>query len=112
VLGKDLEHLAPRLRGLPRTDVAGRRVPVASTWRARLLGLSMLDRDDAGPGLLIPRCRSVHTFGMRFGLDLVFLDPELTPISIRPDVPSRRIATERRARSVFELPAGALGGIV
>jgi uncharacterized membrane protein (UPF0127 family) len=110
VLGKDSEPLAPRLSGLPRTDVAGRRVPVASTRRARLLGLALLGREAAGPGLLLPRCRSVHTFGMRFELDLVFLDHDLAPVSTRRAVPSRRIAVERRARAVLELPVGALGG--
>ena len=40
-----------------------------------LLGLAHLDRDRGGAGLLIPRCRCVHTFGMRFALDVVFLDP-------------------------------------
>jgi uncharacterized protein len=109
VLGEHPEQLAPRLSGLPRTDVVGRRVRVAATRTARLLGLALLDRDAAGPGLLIPRCRSVHTFGMRFELDLVFLDRDLVPVSTRRAVPSRRIAVERRARAVLELPAGALG---
>jgi uncharacterized membrane protein (UPF0127 family) len=45
---------------------------------------------------------------MRFALDLVFLDRDLTPVSTRRGVPSRRIAIERRARSVLELPAGTL----
>jgi len=81
-------------------------MPVAATWRARLLGLALLDRDAAGTGLLLPRCRSVHTFGMRFGLDLIFLDSDMAPVSIRRGVPSGRIAIERRARAVLELPAG------
>jgi uncharacterized membrane protein (UPF0127 family) len=44
---------------------------------------------------------------MRFGLDLVFLDEEMKPVSVRRRVPPRRIAVERRARSVLELPGGA-----
>ena len=87
-------------------ELAGRRVPVASTRRSRLLGLALLDRDAAGAGLLIPGCRSVHTFGMRFGLDLVFLDSAMAPVSVRRRVPPRRVALERRARAVLELPAG------
>jgi uncharacterized membrane protein (UPF0127 family) len=47
----------------------------------------------------------VHTFGMRFPLDLVFLDLELRRISVRRAVPPRRVAFERRARAVLELPA-------
>ena len=100
-------RLARRLRSLPIVEVAGRRVPVASTRTARLLGLALLARDAAGPGLLIPRCRSVHTFGMRFGLDVVFLNRDLAPVSIRRGLPFGRIAFDRRARSVLELPAGA-----
>jgi len=90
-------------------ELQGRVVPVAATWRAKLLGLALLDRDAAGAGLLLPRCRSVHTFGMRFGLDLVFLDGDMTLVSIRRGVPSGRIASENRAWAVLELPAAAWG---
>ena len=47
---------------------------VARSFRARLLGLAFLRRLPPDCGLLIPRCSSVHTFGMRFALDVVFLD--------------------------------------
>jgi uncharacterized membrane protein (UPF0127 family) len=80
-------------------------VPVAATRASRLLGLALLDRDAAAAGLLIPRCRCVHTFGMRFALDLVFLDDAARPLSMRDRVPPRRLAFERRASAVLELPA-------
>jgi uncharacterized protein len=70
-----------RFRRVPRTSVAGLEVQVATTYVSRLLGLAWLAREDAGPGLLIPRCRSVHTFGMRFRLDIVFLDADGQAIS-------------------------------
>jgi len=97
-----------RLRGLPRAEVGGRRVPVATSGRARLLGLSLLNRRRAGPGLLIPGCRSVHTFGMRFPLDLLFLDFDLMPVSLRRAVRPRRVVFERRAQAVLELPAASI----
>ena len=96
-----------RLRRLPVASVFGREVSVAATRRARLLGLAGIDREQAGTGLLIPRCRSVHSFGMRFPLDLVFLDSEGRPCSIRRAVPPRRIASDRRANAVLELPCSA-----
>jgi uncharacterized protein len=99
--------LALRLRDLPSTTVLGLRVPVATGPRARLLGLAYLNRDETGTGLLIPRCSSVHTFGMRFALDLVFLDRDGRPFSFRPAVPPRRIAADRRAVAVLELPVTA-----
>ena len=63
-----------RFRRLERTELLGFDVPVATTRLSRLLGLALLGRERAGAGLLIPRCRSVHTFGMLFPLDLLFLD--------------------------------------
>ncbi len=93
-----------RFRRLPSAIVLGREVPLAATPHARLLGLSGLDLDQAGPGLLIPRCRGVHTFGMRFSLDLVFLDGHGRPCSLRRQVPPRRVVWDRRAAAVLELP--------
>ena len=85
--------------------VAGRRVPIADRPIARVLGLALLDRDRAGPGLLIPRCRSIHTFGMRFPIDVVFLDRDGAVISRHAAVRPWRVVTERRASSVLELPS-------
>jgi trehalose synthase len=96
-----------RLRKLPTRLVLGREIPVAVGPRARLLGLAHLYRGEAGAGLLIPRCSSVHTFGMRFALDLVFFDGDGRPVSFRRAVPPRRLAFDRRASAVLELPCPA-----
>ena len=79
--------------------------PVARGFKARARGLSRRDLADAGPGLLISRCASVHTFGMRFPLDLFFLDREGRVISVRRRVPPRRIVWQWGARSVLEIPS-------
>ncbi|MBS1882536.1 MAG: DUF192 domain-containing protein, partial [Actinobacteria bacterium] len=71
----------------------------------RLLGLALLDRAEAGPGLLIPHCAAVHTFGMRFSLDVYFLGPEDEVLGARHAVPPRRFVSHRRAAAVLELPA-------
>lgn len=95
------------------------RFPVARGFRARLRGLAWRERSAAGPGLLIPRCRSVHTFGMRFALDVVFLDARGRVVSVRRRVPPRRLVWQRGAAAVLEIPAaeggesagaGTLGG--
>lgn len=87
----------------------GLEVPVAAGFRSRLLGLAHLDRAEAGAGLLIPRCSSVHTFGMRFDLDLCFLDAYGTLVAVRHAVRPRRVAFCGGAAAVLEVPAG-LGG--
>lgn len=102
--------IAGRLVGLPTEIVGGLEVPIATGVRARLLGLAHLDPDQVGPGLLIPRCRSVHTFGMRFALDLVFLDRRGLPLATRIAVPPRRLAGHRDAAAVLELPSVARSG--
>ncbi|MGH2940884.1 MAG: DUF192 domain-containing protein [Solirubrobacterales bacterium] len=94
-----------RFDRLPYRFVYDREVPVATGLRARTLGLSHLDREDAGPGLLIPRCASVHTFGMRFALDLHFLDADGQVLNSRFAVPPRRFAAHRGASAVLEIPA-------
>jgi uncharacterized membrane protein (UPF0127 family) len=96
---------ARRLEGLPTIEVGGVEVPVAVGLRARLLGLAGLDLEAAGIGLLIPRCSSVHTFGMRFALDIVFLDARWRPLAVRRAVPRRRVFSHRAAAAVLELPA-------
>lgn len=98
--------LAPRLARLPTATVLGRRVPVACDRRARLLGLAGLGEGEARTGLLIPRCSHVHTFGMRFALDLVFLDAAGRPLLVNRGVPPRRFAGLCGAAAVLELPRG------
>ncbi|MEZ5075114.1 MAG: DUF192 domain-containing protein [Solirubrobacterales bacterium] len=85
--------------------VAGVVVPVARGPLARLLGLALLDRDRAGPGLLIPRCRSIHTLAMRFPLEVVFLDEAGRELRRIAALPPGRAAFEGRAAAVLELPA-------
>jgi uncharacterized protein len=85
------------------------RFPVADSFRARLLGLSRRERSRAGAGLLFPRCSSVHTFGMRFELDVYFLDEAGRVIEVRRRVPPRRVLWCRGASAILEIPAGEGG---
>jgi hypothetical protein len=88
-----------------RVEIAGKTVPLAESVALRLLGLALLDRDRAGPGLLIPRCRSIHTFGMRFELDVIFLDRGGRVVSCRRGVRAGRVVVVRAAYAVLELPS-------
>ena len=97
--------VASRLDGLPQRRVCGRLVPVATGFRSRLLGLAGLPREQAGTGLLIPSCASVHTFGMRFDLDLVFLDRRGGVLASRAAVPPCRLVRCPGAEAVLEIPA-------
>jgi uncharacterized protein YjbJ (UPF0337 family) len=85
--------------------VLGHEVPMALGLWTRLLGLAFLRLDCASPGLLIPRCASVHTFGMRFALDVVFLDRSGRALREVRGVPPWRVVTCRGADAVLETPA-------
>lgn len=80
----------------------------AVTAGSRLLGLARLRERDLPPrsALLIPRCRSVHTFGMRFPLDVLFLDERGGVVRVERAVPRRRVLLCRRAFAVLETRAG------
>ena len=78
---------------------------VARTRRQRLLGLALAEASSEPFLLLLPRCRSVHTFGMRYPLDLLFLDAEGRALAWREGVPPRRVVSCRGAAAVLEAPA-------
>jgi uncharacterized membrane protein (UPF0127 family) len=79
---------------------------VARSRRLRLVGLALRGRPPPGRALLIPRCRSVHTFGMRFALDLVWLDRDGRVLGVEESVPPWRVRSRRDAAAVLEVPAG------
>jgi uncharacterized membrane protein (UPF0127 family) len=77
---------------------------VARGFRERLVGLAWSGTPRAA-ALLLPRCRSVHTFGMRFALDLFWLDASGEVVRVDHGVRPWRIARCRAARSVIEVPS-------
>lgn len=96
-----------RLAVLPMIELAdGLRVFEARTWAARRDGLGGLTALPDDSGLLIAPCRSVHTFGMRFALDLVWLDGDERVRAVTQDVSPRRLRTDLGARAVIEVAHG------
>ncbi|MFI9120153.1 DUF192 domain-containing protein [Streptomyces bikiniensis] len=81
---------------------------VAASYRARRRGL--LGRDGVAGALLIVRTNSVHTFGMRFAIDVAYLDRSFRVLSVVTMRPGRLGMVRPRARHVLEAEAGALAG--
>ena len=81
-------------------------VRVAHNFRTRLVGLAGR-RAPPCRALLLPRCRSVHTFGMRFALDLIWLDAEGRVLAVERCVPPCRVRRRQDAAAVLEAAAGS-----
>lgn len=112
---KDLEqkYLAAR-QAPPKHEL---RVQVASTIHAKAKGMLFSNGDLGGAeALLLKRCSSVHTVGMRYALDIAFLDKRnrvvralrgVRPNRLRISAPSAHSVLERKASSTYWPSAGA-----
>lgn len=85
----------------------------ADDYDSRTKGLLGRDTMAPGEGLWIVPCPMIHTFFMRFAIDVLFLDKELRVARVLEDLrPWRLSPWVLRARSVLELPGGSLRGSV
>jgi len=89
----------------------------ARAFGERRRGLARLDALPPDVGLHIHRCNAVHTFGMRFALDLIWLARDGRVVRVDRGVPRRRQKLCVRAKTVIEVAVGgadrwvaALGG--
>lgn len=90
-----------------RGAVIAEEVEVARGFAARLIGLIGRRSLPSGFALVIPGCRQVHTFFMRFPIDVLFLDADNRVICLESDIkPYRATGYCRGAACAVELPAG------
>lgn len=104
------------LKSLPRhlghvrvydADLQLGRVRVARSFATRAVGLLRTPSLSPGEGLLIVPCRGVHTLGMRYPLDLIYLDDQGRILLVKANVAPWRLGpTLRRGFAVLELPTG------
>ncbi|MGI6467988.1 MAG: DUF192 domain-containing protein [Syntrophomonadaceae bacterium] len=81
----------------------------ANTFWKRLCGLLPYKSLPPGQGMLIAPCKSVHTFFMRFPIDVIYLDRELRVLALYENVPrGKTLPYHKKAYSVLELPAGTI----
>jgi len=75
---------------------------------SRRRGLLKLDGLPDGSALVIAPTNAIHTFFMRFAIDVAFVARDGRVVKVRTALPAWRIAAAWRAFAVVELPAGAL----
>jgi uncharacterized protein len=92
-----------------RGTVVGERVRTAGTFLSRLVGLLGTAAIAEGGGLWIVPCRSVHTVGMLYPIDVAFLDAQGVVVGTLEGFPPNRVGRVfRDARGALELRAGTL----
>lgn len=106
--GKAREELRYVVRNRTQQTEIGGRIEVAGDAARRKKGLLGRTGLDPGEGLWIVPCEAVHTFGMKFDLDLIYLDRSKRVLKVRAQVGRSRLSACFRAHSVIELPAGTI----
>lgn len=101
-----LSKLTVQVRNQTRSAVLGESILVADSGATRRTGLLKHERLNPGEGLWIVPCEAVHTFFMKFAIDLVYIDKKRKVRKVRHAVPPWRISGCLTAHSVLELPAG------
>lgn len=91
-----------------RGTILAEAAEVADTSAKRRTGLLKHSGLAPGQGLWIAPCESVHSFGMKFAIDLVYLDRKKRVRKIRKKMVPWRLSACLTAHSVLELPVGAI----
>jgi uncharacterized membrane protein (UPF0127 family) len=95
-----------RIHNPSRETMLADRALIADTSTTRKTGLLKHERLEPGEGLWIKPCEGVHTVGMKFPIDVLFLDKKRKVVKIRAAMPRWRMAACLWAHSVLELPSG------
>jgi len=99
------------VRNRTRGATLASNVRLADTPAARRTGLLKHDRLEAGEGLWIYPTQAIHTFGMKFPIDVVFIDKQMRVRRVYQNLAPYRLTTlVWSAQSVLELPSGSLAG--
>jgi uncharacterized protein len=99
------------VRNRTRGATLASHVELADSPRARRIGLLKRDKLNPGQGLWIFPTQAIHTFGMRFPIDVVFIDRQFRVKRIYHRLaPFRLTSLVWSAQSVLELPSGSLAG--
>jgi uncharacterized membrane protein (UPF0127 family) len=97
-----------KVANLTRSSVLATSLEVADNASKRNKGLLGRTGLADGEGLWIIPCESVHTFFMKFPIDLVYLDRKNQVRKVRSSVPAWRLSACLSAHSILELPAGTI----
>ena len=93
---------------MTRATLLADRADIADTSAKRRKGLLKHTGLAPGEGLWIVPCEGVHSFFMKFAIDVVFINKKRVVTKLRPNMVKSRIALSFRAHSTIELPVGVI----
>lgn len=89
--------------------VVAARATMARTWRSRMVGLLGRRTIADGEALILPGCRSIHTWGMQFPIDVIFIDSAWRIVKVRERLgPWHLVCPVRGAWGVIETAPGTI----
>jgi hypothetical protein len=92
-----------------RKTSLGSMIQMAGSFWQRWIGLTSKKVILEGEGMFFPRCKSIHTLGMQFAIDVVILDEKNRILKTFSNLrPNRFVLPRLKARAILELPAGTL----
>jgi uncharacterized membrane protein (UPF0127 family) len=97
-----------RIRNLTRGTELADRADIADTSATRKKGLLKHAGLAQGEGLWIVPCEGVHSFFMKFAIDVIFINKKRVVTKLRPNMVKSRLALSLRAHSTIELPVGVI----
>lgn len=81
---------------------------IAGNFLSRAIGLLFTKELTEDSGLFITKCSSIHTFFMCYAIDVVFVNKHLVVTKVVRNIQPWRVAFNRNANAVLELPAGRI----
>lgn len=101
----------PKVVNLTAQTTIASDLRLAQTFFARLQGLLMSPPLMPGQGLIIEPCSSIHMFGMKFAIDVIFIDNSWQVVGLVENIaPGKVSRIYPSARACIEVPVGTISG--
>ena len=98
-----------KIVNLTKDSIISEKAVLADTFLTRMVGLLKHERLDAGEGLVITKCNSIHMFFMRFAIDVIFIDKTDCVVGIVENIlPNRLSKIYWKAVNAIEVPVGVI----
>lgn len=97
-----------KVKNVRKNQLVGDKIEIADSFFTRLKGLLGKSGLEAGEGLILVPCSSIHCIGMKFAIDVIFMDIDRKVIWIRENMKPGTKEAKRNAYCVLEVASGVV----